>query len=205
MQKVLSAVVRAGEQVSARVVTDILRGTYSPDVVKGRYAELKTFGAGRDVPGRDWQDYLMQMLQLGLFEIAYNEGNHLKMTDAGRQVLFHGKKVQLAVIRREEQQEVRKIRKGKTSLPQLPLVAKAREPEASDRELFEKLRALRKKLADEQGFPAYIVLSDKVLQNLCEVRPCTVEEFGRVSGIGDFKKEKYGADFVGLIRRHQST
>lgn len=205
VQKVLSAVVRAGEQVSARVVTDILRGTYSPDVVKGRYAELKTFGAGRDVPGRDWQDYLMQMLQLGLFEIAYNEGNHLKMTDAGRQVLFHGKKVQLAVIRREEQQEVRKIRKGKTSLPQLPLVAKAREPEASDRELFEKLRALRKKLADEQGFPAYIVLSDKVLQNLCEVRPCTVEEFGRVSGIGDFKKEKYGADFVGLIRRHQST
>ena len=205
VQKVLSAVVRAGEQVSARVVTDILRGTYSPDVVKGRYAELKTFGVGRDVPGRDWQDYLMQMLQLGLFEIAYDEGNHLKMTDAGRQVLFHGKKVQLAVIRREEQQEVRKTRKGKTSLPQLPLVAKARGPEASDRELFEKLRALRKRLADEQGFPAYIVLSDKVLQNLCEARPCTVEEFGRVSGIGDFKKEKYGADFVGLIRRHLST
>lgn len=203
-QKVLSAMVRAGEQVSARVVIDILRGTYSPEVIKGHYGELKTFGVGRDVPGRDWQDYLMQMLQTGLFEIAYDEGNHLKLTDTGRQVLFHGKKVQLAVIRREERPTARKSRREKTDLPRLPLMPKGHEPEASDRELFEKLRALRKRLADAQGFPAYIVLSDKVLQTLCEVRPCTVEEFGRVSGIGDFKKEKYGADFVDVIRRHQS-
>lgn len=203
-QKVLSAMVRTGEQVSARVVIDILRGTYSPEVVKGRYGELKTFGVGRDVPGRDWQDYLMQMLQTGLFEIAYDEGNHLKLTDIGRQVLFHGKKVQLAVIRREEQPSSRKGKRGKMAAPRLPFVSKAHEPEASDGELFEKLRALRKKLADAQGFPAYIVLSDKVLRTLCEVRPRTVEEFGRVSGIGDFKKEKYGADFVDLIRRHRA-
>lgn len=201
-QKVLSAVARTNQQVSARIVIDILRGNYSPEVVKGRYGELKTFGVGRDVPGRDWQDYLMQMLQLGLFEIAYDEGNHLKLTDHGRQVLFHGKKVQLAVISREEQPTAQKRRRGKAVVPQLPLMPKAPSDGVADKALFEKLRELRKRLADAQGFPAYIVLSDKVLHTLCEVKPCTVEAFGKVSGIGEFKKEKYGADFVDVIRRH---
>ena len=69
------------------------------------------------------------------------------------------------------------------------------------KELFEALRALRKQLADAQGFPPYIVMSDKVLQNLCEACPTTVEAFGMVSGIGDFKKQKYGKDFVEVIKR----
>lgn len=201
-QKVLSAIARTEQQVSARVVIDILRGNFSQEVVKGHYGELRTFGVGRDVPGRDWQDYLMQMLQLGLFEIAYDEGNHLKLTDGGRQVLFHGKKIQLAVIRREEPVATQKRRRGKAAVPMLPLMPKATVSGDIDSALFEKLRVLRKKLADAQGFPAYIVLSDKVLQALCEVQPRTVEEFGRISGIGDFKKEKYGADFVELICRH---
>ena len=85
-QKALSAIVRADEQVSARTLTDILRGNFSPEVTKGHFETLKTFGVGRDVPPRDWQDYLMQMLQNGLFEIAYEEGNHLKLTESGRQV-----------------------------------------------------------------------------------------------------------------------
>ena len=87
-QKALSAIVRADEQVSARTLTDILRGNFSPEVTKGHFETLKTFGVGRDVPPRDWQDYLMQMLQNGLFEIAYEEGNHLKLTESGRQVLY---------------------------------------------------------------------------------------------------------------------
>lgn len=203
-QKVLSAIARTEQQVSARVVIDILRGNYSPEVVRGRYGELKTFGVGRDVPGRDWRDYLMQMLQLGLFEIAYDEGNHLKLTGLGRQVLFHGKKVQLAEICREEQATARTRRKVRVDAPKLPIFQKAQPAETADKVLFEKLRVLRKRLADAQGFPAYIVLSDKVLHTLSEVRPRTVEEFGRVSGIGDFKKEKYGADFVELICRHNS-
>lgn len=156
------------------------------------------------MPPRDWQDYLMQMLQNGLFEIAYEEGNHLKLTESGRQVLYKGRKVELAVIRREEKPQKR----GRKSLRPVaaPVLFTGGRPAAAplaadSQELFEALRALRKRLADAQGFPPYIVMSDKVLQNLCEARPQTVEAFGTVSGIGEFKKEKYGKDFVEVIRR----
>ncbi len=201
-QKVLSAVVRTDQQASARTVTDILRGNFSPEVVKNNYGNLKTFGVGRDVPGRDWQDYLMQMLQNGLFEIAYDEGNHLKLTDCGRKVLYQGRKVELAVIRREEKPQ-RRGRKTVRAVASLPFAAPQVPATGADGGdgLFEALRALRKRLADAQGFPSYIVMSDKVLQALCEIRPTTVEAFGQVSGIGEFKKNKYGKDFVELIRK----
>lgn len=201
-QKALSAIARADEQVSARTVIDILRGTYSPEIHKGRYDTLKTFGVGRDVPPHDWQDYLMQMLQNGLFEIAYDEGNHLKLTQTGKQVLFHSKKVVLAVVRKEEMppKAKREVRKVKSPVlfadPQQPVLLSDER-----KDLFEALKVLRRRLADEQGFPPYIVMSDKVLHQLCESCPTTVEEFGCISGIGDFKKERYGKDFVEVIRK----
>lgn len=201
-QKALSAIARADEQVSVRTVIDILRGTYSPEIHKGRYDTLKTFGVGRDVPPHDWQDYLMQMLQNGLFEIAYDEGNHLKLTQTGKQVLFHSKKVVLAVVRKEEMppKAKREVRKVKSPVlfadPQQPVLLSDER-----KDLFEALKALRRRLADEQGFPPYIVMSDKVLHQLCESCPTTVEEFGCISGIGDFKKERYGKDFVEVIRK----
>ncbi|MBR0361692.1 MAG: DNA helicase RecQ [Paraprevotella sp.] len=201
-QKALSAIARADEQVSARTVIDILRGTYSPEIHKGRYDTLKTFGVGRDVPPHDWHDYLMQMLQNGLFEIAYDEGNHLKLTQTGKQVLFHSKKVVLAVVRKEEMppKAKREVRKVKSPVlfadPQQPVLLSDER-----KDLFEALKALRRRLADEQGFPPYIVMSDKVLHQLCESCPTTVEEFGCISGIGDFKKERYGKDFVEVIRK----
>ena len=78
VQKALSAIVRTEQQISTGVLVDILRGNMTPEVVDKGYEQLKTFAAGREVPARDWHDYLLQMLQLGYFEIAYNENNHLK-------------------------------------------------------------------------------------------------------------------------------
>lgn len=203
-QKALSAIARTEEQVSARTVIDILRGTYSPEIHHGNYDKLKTFGVGRDVPAQDWHDYMMQMLQHGLFEIAYDEKNHLKLTEGGKQVLFHGKKIELAVIRKEEKSaEKTKSKSPRSKTPMLfPTSTGYALPSDERKELFEKLRTLRKRLADEQGFPPYIVMSDKVLYSLCEVCPTTVEAFGMVSGIGEFKKERYGKEFVQVIREY---
>ena len=199
VQKALSAIARTEQQISTGVLVDILRGTMSPEVVSKGYQQLKTFAAGREVPARDWHDYLLQMLQLGYFEIAYNENNHLKITSTGSDVLFGRATARLVVIRREETNETKQGRKRKVSAPgkELPLGL----PDTENEALFEALRKLRKRLADEEALPAYIVLSDKVLHLLSTSRPATIEEFGNISGIGEYKKKKYGKEFVALIRK----
>lgn len=123
VQKALSAIVRTDQQIGTGVLVDILRGNMSPEVVGKGYQQLKTFAAGRDVPARDWHDYLLQMLQLGYFEIAYNENNHLKITSAGSDVLFGRATARLVVIRREETNETKRGRKRKATVPaqELPL------------------------------------------------------------------------------------
>lgn len=200
VQKALSAIVRTDQQIGTGVLVDILRGNMSPEVVGKGYQQLKTFAAGRDVPARNWHDYLLQMLQLGYFEIAYNENNHLKITSAGSDVLFGRATARLVVIRQEETNETKRGRKRKATVPaqELPLGLPNTENEA----LFEALRKLRKRLADEEALPAYIVLSDKVLHLLSTSRPTNLEEFGNISGIGEHKKKKYGKEFINLIRKY---
>lgn len=199
VQKALSAIVRTEQQISTGVLVDILRGNMTPEVVDKGYEQLKTFAAGREVPARDWHDYLLQMLQLGYFEIVYNENNHLKITPAGSDVLFGRATARLVVIRREEANETKRGRKRK--LPVLSKELPLGLPNTENEDLFEALRELRKRLADEEALPAYIVLSDKVLHLLSTSRPTTIEEFGNISGIGEYKKKKYGKEFVSLIRK----
>ena len=197
VQKALSAIARTNQQVSITLLIDILRGNPTAEITEKAYTELKTFGAGRDIPARDWQDYLLQMLQMGYFEIAYNENNHLKITGSGSDVLFGRKKAMLVVIRREEPTTAKRRKKSAATHTQ----AWAEESRSKEEDLFEALRALRKQLADQEALPAYIVLSDKVLHLLCLSRPTTVEAFGNINGIGEYKKKKYGKDFVALIRQ----
>ena len=200
VQKALSAIARSEQQIGTGILVDILRGNMSSEVTERGYHRLKTFGAGREVPARDWHDYLLQMLQLGYFEIAYNENNHLKITQSGTDVLFGRARALLVTIRREEAVQATRGRKRKATVPtkELPLGL----PNKESGELFEALRTLRKSLADQEALPAYIVLSDKVLHLLSTSRPTTIEEFGNISGIGEYKKKKYGKEFVELIRKY---
>lgn len=200
VQKALSAIARSEQQIGTGILVDILRGNMSSEVTERGYHRLKTFGAGREVPARDWHDYLLQMLQLGYFEIAYNENNHLKITQSGTDVLFGRARALLVTIRREEAVQATRGRKRKATVPtkELPLGL----PNTESGELFEALRTLRKRLADQEALPAYIVLSDKVLHLLSASRPTTIEEFGNISGIGEYKKKKYGKEFVKLIRKY---
>lgn len=197
VQKALSAIARTNQQAGITLLIDILRGNPTAEITEKAYTELKTFGAGREIPARDWQDYLLQMLQMGYFEIAYNENNHLKITKSGSDVLFGRERAMLVVIRREEPATARKRRKTVNVHAQ----AWDGESRSKEEDLFEALRALRKQLADQEALPAYIVLSDKVLHLLCLSRPTTVEAFGNISGIGEYKKKKYGKEFVALIRQ----
>lgn len=201
VQKALSAIARADEQIGTRTLIDILKGYASQEVIEKWYDKLKTYGAGRDVPGKDWQDYLLQMLNLGYFEIAYNENNHLKITEAGKKVLFGKERAQLVVIKREESYGKKgSAKENKTASPAPLFTPTVFENE--DEGLFEALRQLRKKLADQLAIPAYIVLSDKTLHLLALKKPGDMEAFGEISGIGEFKKEKYGKDFLAVINEY---
>ena len=198
VQKALSAIARTDQQIGTSTLIDILKGAASADIIERGYDKLKTYGVGRDIPARDWQDYLLQMLNLGYFEVAYNEKNHLKITEAGKKVLFGHEQAQLVVIKREayEAKNKQKKKKAEPQAQALPMVF-----ENENDQLFEALRVLRKKLADQQAIPAYIVLSDKVLHLLASSKPVTIEAFGEISGIGEYKKERYGKDFIKVIRQ----
>lgn len=226
-QKALSAVVRAGEKIAVGTCIEILRGMQTPAVARNHYNELKTFGVGKDVSVRDWQAYMLQMLQMGFFEVAYNMHNQMKVTPLGWKVLKGEHQVSLAIMENKDLQNRTQGRgaggrAGRTGhgnrqdsdshLPfgdhNIPVVHAERvifEDEMSgveDKKLFEYLRKIRKNLADEQGYPPYIVLSDKSLHELTRMKPTTLQAFGLISGIGEFKIKKYGDTFIKAIRKY---
>lgn len=207
-QKALSAVVRAGEKVAVGTCIEILRGMQTPAIARNHYNELKTFGVGKDVSVRDWQTYLLQMLQMGFFEVAYNMHNQMKVTPLGWKVLKGEHQVSLAIMENEEraprQQRVNRPSRG-SSIPVVHAERVIFEEEMAgveDKKLFEYLRKIRKNLADEQSYPPYIVLSDKSLHELTKMKPTTLQAFGLISGIGEFKIKKYGDTFIKAIKKY---
>lgn len=207
-QKALSAVVRAGEKIAVGTCIEILRGMQTPAIARNHYNELKTFGVGKDVSVRDWQTYLLQMLQMGFFEVAYNMHNQMKVTPLGWKVLKGEHQVSLAIMENEEraprQQRANRPSRG-SSIPVVHAERVIFEEEMSgveDKKLFEYLRKIRKNLADEQGYPPYIVLSDKSLHELTKMKPTTLQAFGLISGIGEFKIKKYGDTFIKAIKKY---
>lgn len=198
VQKALSAIIRTDEQIGFTLAIDILHGNFSPELVSRGYNQIKTFAAGRDVPVRDWRDYLLQMLQMGYIEIAYNEDNHLHVTPLGQDVL-HGKaKVQLVVVSREARTRGRQKQTAEEAMT-------AASATTEHMELFEQLKTLRKEIANENNYPAYVVMSDKSLHALATDMPTTLSAFGNTYGIGEHKCNTYGERFIGLIQQYVSA
>lgn len=201
VQMALSAAIRTEETVRISTIIEIVKGIRSPYVVRHGYEQLKTFGVGKDLTTTDWQDYLLQMLQMGFIEIAYNDGNKVKVTDIGKDVLYGRKSAQLCIVDHSVKEE-RKKPKLKLEIPTITIPGLPPTTGIEDPKLFEALRALRLTCANEEGFPPYIVFSDKVLHALASIKPTTLEQFGNISGIGDHKKQKYGNRFVALIQKY---
>ena len=199
VQKALSAIVRTEEKIGFTLMVDILRGTLSPDVVSNKYNEIKTFGAGRDISARDWHDYLLQMLQMGFFEIAYNEDRHLHITPLGQEVLYGRRNVQLAIINREEF-TVKSRRKKQREEREMEWVTVGQGQSG----LFSRLREVRRQVAAEIGKPAFVVMSDKSLQDLVLKRPTTLEAMADVYGFGEYKAKAYGKPFIEAIKQYAS-
>lgn len=183
-QKVCSAVTRLQEQEALGMVLDVLRGSQNAQVYDKGYQNIKTFGAAKDISWRDLQQYVIQLLNQGILQIHFHENGRLLLTPFAKKVLFEGKKVRLANILQEAE------------------IVKTEKAPRKRADLFEKLKTLRAKLAQEMGMPAYIVFSDAALEDMEHKKPRTREEFAEISGVGEAKLEKYADDFLRIINRH---
>ena len=183
-QKVCSAVARLQEQEALGMVLDVLRGSQNAQVFDKGYQKIKTFGAAKDIPWRDLQHYVIQLLNQGILEVYFHENGRLLLTPLAKKVLFEGKKVRLANLVQQEE----KVKPERTPRKRA--------------DLFEKLRTLRLKLAQEINKPAFVVFSDATLEDMEHKKPITREEFATVSGVGQAKLEKYADDFIKVIKRH---
>lgn len=199
VQKALSAIMRTQQQVGFKLLIDILRGASNQEVYQKGYHLIKTYGCGRDVQFKDWQDYLLQMLHLGYIEIDYKDNSHIKITSQGEDVLYKRKQAQLAIINREDFTVKGRKQKERQQLHFEELQTEM----AEDKTLFENLRLLRLKIASERGVPPYVVFSDKTLHQLAIVQPITYIAFGSISGVGTHKLESLGTIFVKAIREYK--
>ena len=202
IQMALSAVKRTDEQIRTATIVEILKGISSPTVKRKGYDTLKTFGVGKALSTNDWQDYLLQMLQMGFIEIAYDQGNVVKITESGNDVLFGRKRAELCVIDHTVKEVSKPRRRLHLEIPSITIPGLPQTTGVEDRQLFEALRTLRRQCADEEGFPPYIVFSDKVLHALATIKPVTLDTFGFIPGIGEHKKMKYGKRFIALIQKY---
>ena len=202
VQMALSAIRRTDDSIRISTVIEILKGMHSPTVERYHYNELKTFGVGKDITTNDWQDYLLQMLQMGFVEIAYNEGHKVKITPLGEDVLYGRRQTQLCVIDHSAKETPKKKPRLRLEIPTVTIPGLPPTTGIEDPKLFEALRSLRATCAAEEGFPPYIVFNDKVLHSLATIKPTTLEQFGNIAGIGEHKKQKYGNRFIAIIQKY---
>ncbi len=188
-QKALSAIYRLKQEENLTTVIDVLRGSGKKEIYDKGYQNIKTFGVGKDISFVDWYQYMLQLLNQGFIEIAYDMKNRVQITEAGENVLFKGRKVNLVnvveISKRKEQKEQEAKPLSKSKMLQ--------------NELFEILRELRRNIADSQGVPPYVIFSDATLLEMADKKPVNHNELSTISGIGDFKNNKYGSKFLGQI------
>ena len=186
-QKALSAVFRLKEQVAAGTVIDVLRGSSRQEILSRGYNTIKTYGAGKDVPHQDWQQYMLQLLNLGYISVAYDEGNALKLTEQSKEVLFSGRKVNLV-----------HLATMKSEVQKAPVVAKPAK-QIYREDLFEALRKLRLKISRSSRIAPYLVFSDATLNEMVEEKPTSEFAMKMISGVGERKYQLYGELFINEI------
>ncbi|MDE7443325.1 MAG: DNA helicase RecQ [Muribaculaceae bacterium] len=196
VQKALSAIVRTGEKVGLNLLIEILRGSSRAEVVSGGYHLLKTYGVGRDLSHAHWRAYMSQMLQLGLIELNYTEGNHLKVTPYGWKVLKGEESVVLAKFYPN--------RTAETTTRRSERQTRVRDVEPPQ-ELLSALKKVRAALSKIEKVPAYMVFSDRTLHDMALKQPASKAAFSSVDGVGEVKTEKYWRHFVRVIIRYRDA
>src|SRR6476660_6883461 len=192
-QKFLSCVYRIharhGFGFGLNHVVDILRGADTEMIRQRRHNDLSTYGIGRDFKRDAWQAIGRELLRLGLIECAPGRFATLTLTPTGREALRNRTPITLT--------------------KQIDITAQKEKPRAGaiecDELLFEQLRALRRKLADERDVPAYVIFSDVSLREMARNYPTTASEFRRIPGVGEQKLKDFAQPFLSEINDYLAT
>jgi ATP-dependent DNA helicase RecQ len=191
-QKALSCVYRVGQRFGIRHVVDVLRGADSERIRALGHDRLSTYGLGSDHSEQEWISIIRQLIHHGLLEQDIGNYAVLKLTGDARPLLRG--EVPLTLARPRLRETARRRR---------PQVAAAQGP--YDEALFDALRALRKRLADAQGVPPYIVFGDTTLVQMARDKPSDTAALLAITGVGQHKLQKYGREFLDVITRHGET
>ena len=194
-RKALSAIYRLKENVGTHILIDVLRGSSCQEIIMNGYDKIPTYGAGKDITPPDWQHYLLQMLNMGFFDIAYDQNYNLKITPAGKEVLLGKKKVEFVTLETIEQRAAERVKAGKQKS----------ERQSTDEEMFEILRELRRGLAKRQDIPPYLVFNDATLTEMVDQKPMSKEAMKKITGVGDKKYNSYGKIFITAIADYIQT
>lgn len=189
-QKVMSVIYRTGQIFGQHHIIAVLRGMNNLKIREHQHDQLSVYGIGKEQSQHYWQNVVRQLIHLGL--IIQNIANHsaLQLTESARPFLRGEKQLQLA-------------------LPRLGISATAFvQKQAShryDKDLFARLRFLRKQIADLENIPPYIVFNDATLQEMAEFLPTSKVEILEINGVGERKFERFGQAFMSLIKEYQNN
>jgi len=189
-QKALSCVFRTGQRFGVNYLVDVLRGSASERIQRFGHDELAVFGLGQERSANEWRHLYRQLIAKGLLAVDVEGHGSVILTELARPVL-----------KGETVLQLRHLRKGGTSRSSSS--RRTRAPVSTeDMPLFESLRALRKRLSEAAGVPAYVVFNDATLADMVALKPDDVEQMRQVSGVGQAKLDRYGEEFLAEIRYH---
>ena len=181
----LSAVVRTGQRFGVNHLIDVLRGAENDKIWQFDHHHLPTYGVGKALDGNQWRSVFRQLVGRGYLSVDLDRFGALKLEEQCRALL----KGEETIALRQDQVQKTARRQTKSALPDDINVG-----------LWEALRECRRLLADEQGVPPYVIFHDSTLVAMCSSLPNSMEEFAALSGVGERKLAKYGAQFLQAIR-----
>ena len=189
-QKILSVIYRTGQVFGASYVIDVLRGSQNAKVLERGHEKISAYGIGSEKSKNYWNTILRQLLNLKYLRIKNWDYKNLALTQESEALLkgrekFFIRKVNETVASNISKKSIKEISASHGRL-----------------ELFEDLRALRRKLASDSSVPPYVIFSDKSLHDMCQLMPRDKDEFLMVSGVGSSKCEKYAQSFLATIGKH---